>query len=59
MSTLHHGTSASSKLGEAEMILYLAGWGQHDTVEVVKYAQSLDSSRIFDGASGWVDHDVS
>lgn len=39
-------------------IVFNEGWGQYDTVRVVELAKSLDASRIFDGASGWVDAPV-
>lgn len=31
------------------------GWGQHDTVEILKWVKSLDSSRLVNGPSGWED----
>ncbi|HWQ53711.1 MAG TPA: glycoside hydrolase family 2 TIM barrel-domain containing protein [Bryobacteraceae bacterium] len=31
------------------------GWGQHDTVEVLKSAKAADPSRLVDGPSGWED----
>lgn len=39
-------------------VIFNEGWGQHDTVEVVKFAQSLDSTRVVDGISGWNDFPV-
>lgn len=35
------------------------GWGQHDTVELAKYAEGLDSTRVLNAASGWTDFPVS
>ncbi len=40
-------------------IVFNEGWGQYETLRVVDYAKSLDASRLFDGASGWVDFPVS
>lgn len=40
-------------------IVFNEGWGQYETLRVVEYAKSLDASRLFDGASGWVDFPVS
>jgi hypothetical protein len=31
------------------------GWGEHDTVSVLKLVKSLDPSRLVDGPSGWED----
>jgi beta-galactosidase/beta-glucuronidase len=31
------------------------GWGQHDTVTILKLTKSLDGSRLVDGPSGWED----
>jgi beta-galactosidase/beta-glucuronidase len=31
------------------------GWGQHDTNNILKWAKSLDASRMVDGPSGWED----
>ncbi|CAL8464673.1 g4208 [Coccomyxa elongata] len=39
-------------------IVFNEGWGQYETLRVVEYAKSLDASRLFDGASGWVDFPV-
>lgn len=39
-------------------VVFNEGWGQYDTQEVVQLAKSLDSSRLFDPASGWVDSEV-
>lgn len=39
-------------------IVFNEGWGQYDTTRVVQLAKSLDPSRLFDGASGWVDAPV-
>lgn len=41
-----------------QWVVFNEGWGQHDTLQVVQYAQSLDASRLFDPASGWVDSEV-
>ena len=41
-----------------QWVVFNEGWGQHDTFQVVQYAQSLDASRLFDPASGWVDSEV-
>ena len=41
-----------------QWVVFNEGWGQHDTLQVVQYAQSLDASRLFDPASGWVDCEV-
>lgn len=35
------------------------GWGQYDTERITKLAMSLDDTRLFDCASGWVDAPVS
>ena len=40
-------------------VVFNEGWGQYDTQQVVALAQSLDSSRLIDPASGWVDAEVS
>ena len=37
------------------IFLCLKGWGQFDTVETVRWARTLDPSRLWDPASGWVD----
>ena len=39
-------------------VVFNEGWGQYDTQQVVSLAQSLDSSRLIDPASGWVDSEV-
>ncbi len=39
-------------------VVFNEGWGQYDTQQVVQLAQSLDSSRLVDPASGWVDAEV-
>jgi len=31
------------------------GWGEHDTVAILKLVKSLDPSRLVDGPSGWED----
>jgi beta-galactosidase/beta-glucuronidase len=31
------------------------GWGQHDTNAILRWAKSLDPSRLVDGPSGWED----
>jgi beta-galactosidase/beta-glucuronidase len=31
------------------------GWGEHDTVSILKMVKSLDPSRLVDGPSGWED----
>lgn len=31
------------------------GWGEHDTVSILKLVKSLDPSRLVDGPSGWED----
>ncbi|HUB81889.1 MAG TPA: glycoside hydrolase family 2 TIM barrel-domain containing protein [Bryobacteraceae bacterium] len=31
------------------------GWGQHDTNAILRWAKSLDGSRLVDGPSGWED----
>ena len=35
--------------------LFNEGWGQFDTVEMVRWATAIDPSRLWDAASGWVD----
>ena len=39
-------------------VVFNEGWGQYATQQVVSLAQSLDSSRLIDPASGWVDSEV-
>lgn len=39
-------------------VVFNEGWGQYDTERVVTYAKLLDSSRLVDPASGWVDAQV-
>jgi hypothetical protein len=39
-------------------IVFNEGWGQYETGRVTRLAQSLDASRLFDPASGWVDAPV-
>ena len=39
-------------------VVFNEGWGQYDTEKVVQLAQALDSSRLVDPASGWVDVEV-
>ena len=39
-------------------VVFNEGWGQYDTQQVVQLARSLDSSRLIDPASGWVDAEV-
>lgn len=36
-------------------VVFNEGWGQHNTVENVKWAQNLDKSRIINGVTGWTD----
>ncbi len=31
------------------------GWGQYDTQRIVQMGHSLDSSRLWGAASGWID----
>lgn len=31
------------------------GWGQHNTNEILKWVESLDTTRLVDGPSGWLD----
>ena len=38
--------------------MFNEGWGQYDTLRVVEKAMALDSTRLFDCASGWVDFEV-
>ncbi|MDE6551328.1 MAG: glycoside hydrolase family 2 [Clostridia bacterium] len=35
--------------------IFNEGWGQFDSVEVTKYVQSIDSTRLIDSVSGWHD----
>ncbi len=35
--------------------LFNEGWGQFDTVQNIRWARTLDSSRLWDTTSGWVD----
>jgi hypothetical protein len=39
-------------------VVFNEGWGQYETERVVKLAKSLDSSRLVNPASGWVDAPV-
>lgn len=39
-------------------VVFNEGWGQYETERVSRLAQSLDGSRLFDPASGWVDAPV-
>lgn len=34
------------------------GWGQFDSVKVTEYLRSIDPSRLYDHASGWIDKDA-
>ena len=39
-------------------VVFNEGWGQHNTVENVKWAQSLDKTRITNGVTGWTDRKI-
>ncbi|KAK9829022.1 hypothetical protein WJX72_003469 [[Myrmecia] bisecta] len=39
-------------------VVFNEGWGQYDTERITKHVQTLDASRLFDCASGWVDYPV-
>lgn len=39
-------------------VVFNEGWGQYETDRVTKYVQSLDPSRLYNAASGWVDAPV-
>ena len=34
-------------------VIFNEGWGQYETERVTRAAQSLDPSRLYNGASGW------
>lgn len=37
-------------------VVFNEGWGQFDTEKATAFAKALDSTRTFDQASGWFDH---
>jgi hypothetical protein len=39
-------------------VIFNENWGQFDTKKVVNFVRELDSSRLIDEASGWVDYGV-
>ncbi len=39
-------------------VVFNEGWGQHNTVEIVKKVMDYDKSRIIDGVTGWTDRKV-
>lgn len=39
-------------------VVFNEGWGQHNTVEIVKKVMDYDKSRIIDGVTGWTDRGV-
>lgn len=39
-------------------VIFNESWGQFDTKKVVNFVRDLDSSRLIDEASGWVDHGI-
>ncbi|MCX6997415.1 MAG: PA14 domain-containing protein [Kiritimatiellaeota bacterium] len=49
MDTLHNHPSI------VMWVLFSEGWGQHDTVELVKWMESYDPTRPVNEASGWQD----
>lgn len=36
-------------------VVFNEGWGQYETERVTKYVKSLDPSRLYNPASGWID----
>lgn len=39
-------------------VVFNEGWGQHNTVEIVKRVMDYDKSRIIDGVTGWTDRSI-